>query len=294
MKARFRTDLFTYDDLDPFKTYHPTIAICGVCEKFLEFIGQTEDPLRKLDIKNDYFLSILIISSVHDLDLELPHHRDYEIFAAETLRQYGDSATKLKAEPGYGAIRLRPYKTYGEWIGGQIKYIGKNYQEFRGALFYWKVILKTTAHVLFILSNLVVFILLLYFWYIGKWENATISVIYAILSSFLIQCFEMNPLRNMRNFLQWSFVNIVLAIYFFARVFEKNGLIYNNKPVHESWDSLYFSIVTWTTLGYGDFTPTENSRPWAVAEAVMGYAFTAILISFFVTSLLSRNKMKKV
>jgi hypothetical protein len=44
---------------------------------------------------------------------------------------------------------------------------------------------------------------------------------------------------------------------------------------------LYFSIVTWTTLGYGDVVPTDASRMIAASEALVGYIFMAILISSF-------------
>lgn len=37
-------------------------------------------------------------------------------------------------------------------------------------------------------------------------------------------------------------------------------------------DCLYFSIVTWTTLGYGDFRPSEHARLIAGLEALIGYA----------------------
>ncbi|WP_444906151.1 potassium channel family protein [Microbulbifer sp. SSSA008] len=47
--------------------------------------------------------------------------------------------------------------------------------------------------------------------------------------------------------------------------------------------ALYFSIVTWTTLGYGDLTPTEDSMPWAMVEVLLGYIFMAILVGKIIT-----------
>lgn len=46
-------------------------------------------------------------------------------------------------------------------------------------------------------------------------------------------------------------------------------------------DALYFSIVTWTTLGYGDMSPTPTSRLPALTLAVSGYIFSGYLIGFF-------------
>ena len=42
--------------------------------------------------------------------------------------------------------------------------------------------------------------------------------------------------------------------------------------------ALYFSIVTWTTLGYGDFSPSESIRLVAALEAMLGYLAMALLV----------------
>ncbi len=50
---------------------------------------------------------------------------------------------------------------------------------------------------------------------------------------------------------------------------------------HDWWDSLYFSVVTFTTLGYGDLHPTESLRLLAAGEALAG----AFLMAMFVVIL---------
>jgi hypothetical protein len=47
-------------------------------------------------------------------------------------------------------------------------------------------------------------------------------------------------------------------------------------------ETIYFSIVTWTTVGYGDLSPCEQSRPVAAAEAIVGYLVMALLIAALV------------
>lgn len=47
---------------------------------------------------------------------------------------------------------------------------------------------------------------------------------------------------------------------------------------HELPSSLYFSIVTFTTLGYGDFQPLPHLRLVAAAEAVLGAGLMALFI----------------
>ncbi|PSL09192.1 ion channel [Marinobacterium halophilum] len=43
------------------------------------------------------------------------------------------------------------------------------------------------------------------------------------------------------------------------------------------YDAFYFSVVTWTTLGYGDFKPTDSLKIFTMAEALMGQVFMAML-----------------
>ncbi len=42
--------------------------------------------------------------------------------------------------------------------------------------------------------------------------------------------------------------------------------------------ALYFSAVTFTTLGYGDLHPLPEGRPWAAAEAVVGWVLMSLLL----------------
>jgi voltage-gated potassium channel Kch len=52
---------------------------------------------------------------------------------------------------------------------------------------------------------------------------------------------------------------------------------------HGMLTCLYFSIITFTTTGYGDIVPaTFESRYWAAAEAVAGYSVMALSISAIV------------
>lgn len=48
---------------------------------------------------------------------------------------------------------------------------------------------------------------------------------------------------------------------------------------HGEADCLYFSIVTFTTLGYGDFRPTPQCRMFAATEAVLGYIYFGLTVA---------------
>jgi hypothetical protein len=53
----------------------------------------------------------------------------------------------------------------------------------------------------------------------------------------------------------------------------------------QNFDSfLYFSLVTFTTLGYGDITPvTKLARIWAALESVIGVLYATVLIARLVS-----------
>ncbi|WP_170329696.1 potassium channel family protein [Ruegeria arenilitoris] len=53
-------------------------------------------------------------------------------------------------------------------------------------------------------------------------------------------------------------------------------------------DVLYFSYVTFTTVGYGDMAPVGLCRALAAAEAVMGYVLLGMFVAAAV-SIYSRN-----
>ena len=55
----------------------------------------------------------------------------------------------------------------------------------------------------------------------------------------------------------------------------------SNLPVKDYWQSLYFSVVTWTTLGYGDYRPIGIGKAFAALEAMMGYLYMALLMGLF-------------
>lgn len=56
--------------------------------------------------------------------------------------------------------------------------------------------------------------------------------------------------------------------------------------------SLYFSMVTFSTLGYGDFRPCEVTRVWAASQAILGNLHLAIIVAsaFLVVEIGGPNK----
>lgn len=88
-----------------------------------------------------------------------------------------------------------------------------------------------------------------------------------------------------------SFITFFAVIYSFLGVsdggtelaFSTTATVMENLSVFGS--CLYFSIVTFTTLGYGDIVPTLAARPAAGLEAFLGAFMMALFIVVFVRKL---------
>lgn len=84
----------------------------------------------------------------------------------------------------------------------------------------------------------------------------------------------------------WSaiFGNGAMTIVLFALLHAKSGIscaaaVCNaGATYHDFGTALYFSIVTFTTLGYGDFQPSEGMRLLAAEEALFGYVFLGFMV----------------
>jgi Ion channel len=87
-------------------------------------------------------------------------------------------------------------------------------------------------------------------------------------------------------FLSALVLHIYYAIMSYAMLYKLLGIIDTSitegpSVTHDPETCLYFSVVTWTTLGYGDFRPTPGARLAAASEAMVGYIAMAVLISAF-------------
>lgn len=72
---------------------------------------------------------------------------------------------------------------------------------------------------------------------------------------------------------------LIGLILFFADIYRDCGLLSNNVPVTNPASFIYFSVITWTTTGYGDVLPSVASRPFAAVEAMYGYVFMAVYVA---------------
>lgn len=81
----------------------------------------------------------------------------------------------------------------------------------------------------------------------------------------------------------------ILLLGIFAAVYHSVGII--NEPCPKTIStSIYFSIVTWTTLGYGDLQPVQDLQMLAAMEAMIGYLFLGSLVGVIASRLLISKK----
>jgi hypothetical protein len=72
------------------------------------------------------------------------------------------------------------------------------------------------------------------------------------------------------------FCYLVLIIGYYAWIYTVTGIISHDNQIRFGIDEcLYFSAITFTTLGYGDFRPAEASRLFAATEGILGYLMMA-------------------
>lgn len=92
--------------------------------------------------------------------------------------------------------------------------------------------------------------------------------------------------------LVWSIISIAISIMLFGDLCERYGvrdMAHYGTPSYGTGECLYFSVVTWSTLGYGDFIPEPPLRAFAAAEALIGY----LVMGLLVTALISWGNMAR-
>ncbi len=94
-----------------------------------------------------------------------------------------------------------------------------------------------------------------------------------------------------RSFARWALWSIFFAVLF-ALVFQAAGSeAFKPKPEGYTWFSfVYYSIVTFTTLGFGDITPIKwYTEILVTLEVILGYIMLGGLISILANKLARRS-----
>lgn len=99
-----------------------------------------------------------------------------------------------------------------------------------------------------------------------------------------------------RSWFRWAMWSLLFTLYFAFNYY----FIYYAYPTafkfevltlpKSFWTFIYYSVVTFTTLGFGDIVPVvEWVQRWVMAEVVLGYIMLGGLISIFAVKLARRS-----
>jgi hypothetical protein len=102
---------------------------------------------------------------------------------------------------------------------------------------------------------------------------------YTIIKDLISLLKFQGSMKDLYKEYAWVVAVTLMNISLFASFYHMFGVRLGQDVLKGDWyNSVYFSVVTWTTLGYGDFAPVENLRLVAALEALMGYFYMALLV----------------
>jgi len=106
----------------------------------------------------------------------------------------------------------------------------------------------------------------------GRKEKKRLNRIFLDILSFFSKVFQ-KP---------WQiFLGSFFSVFFFSGLYLINGIgkSCNGNITKDYFKCLYFSVITFTTVGYGDFAPCGISRLFAAMEALLGPAFLTLFMA---------------
>jgi len=94
-----------------------------------------------------------------------------------------------------------------------------------------------------------------------------------------------------KSALLWAFWSIILALGFALKFYNLGIDAFESKNLE--WNigtMIYYSVVTFTTLGFGDVAPkTQEAAWWVMAEVISGYIMLGGLIAIFAKKMAQRS-----
>jgi len=141
--------------------------------------------------------------------------------------------------------------------------------------FYWLHILFSAIAVVLIASKPELLTLLL-----GLPVMIAFYMFFVVFVFWRPTYYGLSGIVTLTEMIFWQCYYIFLIIVSFAFFFAANGIVNSDGMIVQDFlSAIYFSIVTFTTLGYGDFRPTEGIRLYAATEALLGYLCMGVFVA---------------
>ncbi|WIY27283.1 potassium channel family protein [Parasedimentitalea psychrophila] len=107
------------------------------------------------------------------------------------------------------------------------------------------------------------------------WSTAYFILVVATIPFLTSHHFWPNPIRLATD----ATVSITQTIFAFAITYRIYGISGPSEELAPStWDHLYFSAVTFSTLGYGDFRPDAAARGFAAFQSIVGNLHLGMIV----------------
>lgn len=94
--------------------------------------------------------------------------------------------------------------------------------------------------------------------------------------------------RSYKRSILLLFLNYLEIVFAFAVLYSCGN--YLNKPFDNWFDAIYFSIITYSSIGYGDFFPvTTFGKVLISAQALLFLFFVVLFLNFFSTKIKAKG-----
>lgn len=94
--------------------------------------------------------------------------------------------------------------------------------------------------------------------------------------------------RSYKRSVLLLFINYLEIIFAFAVLYSCGN--YLNKPFNHWFDSIYFSLITLSSIGYGDYYPvTTTGKILASTQALLFLFFVVLFLNFFSTKIKTKG-----
>lgn len=128
------------------------------------------------------------------------------------------------------------------------------------------------------------------------WDQTLREPLFIVVVSPLLFFFGAIYYRKVPYPYRFIFLLFILAgvVQAFAQIYHKTGIVDNSGHIVKDLPNcVYFSIVTFTTLGSGDFRPLPDSRLFVAIEVCMGYLYFGVLVGVLAAYVINRIKQEE-